>query len=73
MRDIIWTIIVIWLVWKLYDAFKSVKQRSQGINNNYQTNNQRKEGEVRIERNAGSSKTHYNADDAEYVDYEEVK
>lgn len=73
MRDIIWTIIIIWLVWKVYDAFKSVKQRNQAGNNHYQNYNKRREGEVKIEHNANSSKTHYKAEEAEYVDYEEVK
>ena len=72
MRDIVWTIIVIWFVWKIYDAFKSVskpKTQTQGFNKNqtYQ-----KEGEIKIDKNV-NMKSHFNPDDGEYVDYEEVK
>ncbi len=72
MRDIVWTIIVIWLIWKIYDTFKSMsksKTQTQGFNSktSYQ-----KEGEVKIEKNV-NLKSHFNPNDDEYVDYEEVK
>lgn len=69
MRDIIWTIIAIWIIWKVYDMFKSMsKIKTQPINRN----NQRKEGEIKIDKNV-KLKTHFNPNDAEYVDYEEIK
>lgn len=80
MRDVIWTIIVIWIVWKLYDAFTSfsrVKARStvnpygQAQQQTYRQNN-RREGEVKIE-NKVESKSHFKPDDGEYVDYEEIR
>ena len=72
MRDIVWTIIVIWLIWKIYDTFRSMpksKTQTQGFNSktSYQ-----KEGEVKIEKNV-NLKSHFNPNDGEYVDYEEVK
>jgi hypothetical protein len=71
VRDIIWTVIVIWVTWKIYDMFKNIsKSKPQPIkSNNY---NQKKEGEVRIEKNV-KQKTHFNSNDGEYVDYEEIK
>jgi len=72
VRDIVWTIILIWLVWKIYDAFKSMskpKTHTQGYNGNQ---SYQKEGEVKIDKNV-NLKSHFNASDAEYVDYEEVK
>ena len=72
MRDIIWTIIIVWVVWKIYDAFKSVsksKTQAQTFNGNQ---SYRKEGEVRIDKNV-DLKSHFNPNDGEYVDYEEVK
>ena len=72
MRDIVWTLIVIWLVWKIYDAFKSVskpKAQPQGYNGNQ---SYQKEGEVKIDKNI-NLKSHFNPNDGEYVDYEEVK
>lgn len=71
MRDIIWTIILIWLVWKIYNMFKGVsKTKTQPIHKN--TSQQRKEGEIRIEKNV-HQKSHFSENDGEYVDYEEIK
>lgn len=71
MRDIVWTIIVIWITWKIYDLFKSMsKTKTQPITqNNYK---QGKEGAVRIEEYV-KHKTYFNSSDGEYVDYEEIK
>lgn len=71
MRDIVWTVILVWLVWRIYDAFKSVSKShtSSGTQNNY---HQQKEGEVKIDKNV-DLKSHFNDNDGEYVDYEEVK
>lgn len=75
MRDIVWTVIVIWVVWKIYDAFKNVskiKTQNQGFNKNQNNYHHQKEGEVTIDKNV-NQKTYINPNDAEYVDYEEVK
>lgn len=76
MRDIIWTVIVLWIIWKVYDAFKTMskpKTQPQGFNNTQQSYNQRKEGEVKIENFAQKNKSHFKESDGEYVDYEELK
>lgn len=75
MRDIIWTVIAIWIVWKIYDAFKSMskpKVQTQGFNRNQNTYQHQKEGEIKIDKNV-NLKSHFNPNDGEYVDYEEVK
>ena len=71
MRDIIWTVIVVWVAWKIYDAFKNVaKTKNPKVNqNNY---NQTKEGEIKIDKNV-NQKSHFDPNDGEYVDYEEIK
>lgn len=49
--------------------FKNMsKVKTQPINRN----NQSKEGEIKIDKNV-QLKTHFNPNDAEYVDYEEIK
>lgn len=85
MRDIIWTIILVWLVWRIYEAFKGVSkmqaqrmnsrqnQYSQGSQHNYQQQNRRKEGEVRVDSAQSAHKPHFKPGDGEYVDYEEIK
>lgn len=77
MRDVIWTVIILWVVWKLYDAFKNVSKartqtQSQGGNSYQQNSYRQKEGEVRVDTSA-KPKTHFKPGDGEYVDYEEIK
>lgn len=72
MRDLIWTLIVIWLVYKLVAIFKT----------NNKTNNSEFFEENRTRRSTNNSSTkkdlkgalnkHLN-NEGEYVDYEEVK
>ncbi|MFN8117275.1 MAG: hypothetical protein U0W65_14250 [Bacteroidia bacterium] len=66
MRDLIWTIIVIWLVWKIYTLFASVKTQSKA------SSNHTKEGEIKVYTNY-NTRAHFNPKDAEYVDFEEIK
>lgn len=81
MRDIIWTVILVWLVWKIYDAFKGIsKMQAQRVNTRqnqhqqqYYQQNRRKEGEVSIDSAEPTHKPHFKPGDGEYVDYEEVK
>ncbi len=85
MRDIIWTVILVWLVWRIYDAFKGVsKMQAQRVNNHQNqqgtkhhsyTNQQsrRKEGEVKLDSTQSAHKPHFKPGDGEYVDYEEIK
>ncbi len=73
MRDIIWTVILVWLVWKIIDAFKGVSNmQAQRVNTQKQPY-RRKEGEVKIESTETSHKPHFKPEDGEYVDYEEIK
>lgn len=72
MRDLIWTIILIWIVWKVYEMFKRAPQKSKVSNSNTNNSNLRKEGEVKIETTV-QQKTYFGKNDGEYVDYEEVK
>ncbi len=86
MRDIIWTVILVWLVWKIYEAFKGISKmqtqrvnnqqtRQQGNNHTYYTNqqSQRKEGEVKLDSTQSAHKPHFKPGDGEYVDYEEIR
>jgi uncharacterized protein YxeA len=76
VRDIIWTIIVVWLIWKVFEAFKTLskpKTTTQRVYTN-QTNSytNKKDGEVKIEATNTTSKPHFKSGHGEYVDYEEV-
>jgi hypothetical protein len=75
VRDVIWTVIILWVVWKVYDAFKNVsKARTQthGDHSSQHNSYRQKEGEVRVDTSS-KPKTHFKPGDGEYVDYEEIK
>lgn len=75
MRDLIWTVIILWVVWKIIDAFKNVSKartQTQDFNSTRENAYRQKEGEVRVDINA-RPKTHFKPGDGEYVDYEEIK
>ena len=68
MRNTVWIAIVIWVVWKIYNAF-ALKANKHYINSDNPPEN---EGEVKIDKNV-KQKSHFSSNDGEYVDYEEVK
>ncbi|MBL7936318.1 MAG: hypothetical protein JNM51_10985 [Bacteroidia bacterium] len=67
MRDVIWTVIIVWVLWKLYDAFKHISKTKKTSFNEPQ-----REGEIKIDKNI-RQKAHFNPNDAEEVDYEEIR
>lgn len=73
MRDIIWTLILIWITWKIIAAIKTVSKAPPNNLNDYAQNQRRPEGEVKIDTTASNSKSHFKENDGEYVEYEEIK
>jgi hypothetical protein len=78
MRDVIWTIIIIWVVYKIIGIFRSSSAKKTVIFNKYETHNhttqQKPEGSVTVEKNAKDDKSpKANSTDGEYVDFEEIK
>lgn len=76
MRDIIWTLIVVWLIYKLVEIFKSLNVKRSYVNN-------QDRGE-QAQTNYNKSTGHDNKDikqavrqhinkTGEYVDFEEIK
>jgi hypothetical protein len=77
MRDVIWTIIAIWVVYQIYKIITAsrihVYQKHEHYHNH---NNNTREGEVKIDRqkNSSSETRKPNSDKGgEYVDFEEIK
>ena len=77
MRDIVWTIIGIWILWKILNAFKTMgtahknsayKQQDSG-----DTFSRKKEGEITVNHVNDQSKSPIDPKNTEYVDYEEIK
>ncbi len=76
MRDIIWTLIVVWLIYKLVDIFKASPKKSYANNSantnsqNYQSQNKssftaKKDPKEAIQKSADK--------EGDYVDFEEIK
>ena len=75
MRDIVWTIIIIWVVWKIYESFKTVTKPKTQQSYNTADNQKRSyhEGKTTVNSTDSKNKSHLDPNIGEYVDYEEVK
>jgi hypothetical protein len=76
MRDVIWTIIVVWVVYRIYEAIKSSRVYIYNRNEHTHNYNAPKEGEVKIDAKSQEHHTDRkpNSDKGgEYVDFEEIK
>ena len=76
MEEFFYTVIAIWVITRLFNAFSgsknSTRNYQQTNNNFYSQQQQKKEGEVNIEqKKAPESKIP--PTEGEYVDYEDVK
>lgn len=72
MRDVIWTIIAIWVVYQIYKIIKSSRVYVYQKHEHYHQNP--KEGEIKVDRQKDSTERKPNLDKGgEYVDFEEVK
>ena len=71
MRDVFYTLLGVWIVWRLLDGISSFKARQA---NNYGNTQQtkRKEGETSVDY-APPIKKKISDNEGEYVDYEDVK
>ncbi|MEI2759911.1 MAG: hypothetical protein V9G42_10835 [Bacteroidia bacterium] len=65
MRDVFYTIVVVWVVIQIYKSFIKPK------NNTTQRNTTRQEGDVTI--NTNTNNNNRNNNQGEYVDFEEIK
>jgi hypothetical protein len=76
MRDVIWTIIAIWVVYQIYRIITSSRIHVYQKHEHYHgQNTNTREGEIKIDRqNNASSERKPNSDKGgEYVDFEEIK
>jgi hypothetical protein len=75
MQEFFFTILAIWVIWRLFSSFSGSKPASrtyQQTNNNYYSEPKKQEGEVRIETKV-SPESKIPPTEGEYVDYEEIK
>ena len=71
MRDVFYTILIVWVVWKVIDSISTYNKRGGNSTNTGQSI-KRAEGETSVDY-VPPTKKKINDDDGEYVDYEEVK
>lgn len=69
MQEIFFTILVIWVLFKI---FGSVQVKTYTFNQNNYNNQKKQEGEVKVE-SQGKVSSKARDDRGEYVDFEEVK
>jgi hypothetical protein len=75
MRDLIWTLIVVWLVMRLIDLYRasvSRKTTSQSAGSTYQSRSSQQATYQDPEKLKKAVREHVNRE-GEYVDFEEVK
>ncbi len=72
MRDVFYTILVVWIVWRVFDSISTYRTKQGKSVNDSQQNNKRKEGETSIDY-APPTKKKISDNEGEYVDYEDVK
>lgn len=69
MRDIIWTIIVIWLIYKLIDVFKAISVKKAPVRSHAQPAQPLHHSKKDLQK---AMRNHLDKD-GEYVDFEELK
>ena len=73
MRDIIWTIIGIWILWKIIDAFRSYSSSRNTSNYRNQQRDNYQDNTQNTSQKPPQKKGELKPDAGEYVDYEEIK
>ncbi len=76
MRDVIWTIIICWVIWKLWSMIKSARtvviQKNEQHEHHHHYHSEQ-EGATKVEQlNSGKQKI-FRDTEGEYVDFEEIK
>jgi hypothetical protein len=72
MRDVFFTILAVWVLWKIFSGRIVTQSFTFNTQNNHPPEQEKKEGEVKIDYQKPSQKKKDN-DEGEYVDYEEIK
>jgi hypothetical protein len=73
MRDVFWTIIVIWLIYQLVNIFKGAGQKKKYVYNNSQAGTDKSSTQPSIKKDVKSAIKKHADKEGEYIDYEEIK
>jgi hypothetical protein len=69
MRDVFYTLLVIWIIWRIIDAINTSRSRSA----NKQSQFNGRDGDTTISYTPPETQKRKFPDEGEYVDYEEIK
>jgi len=72
-RDLIWTIIGLWILWRLIDAFRSISSSSKRKSSEQSYNDQYQNQQQTTYQKPPQKKGELKPGAGEYVDYEEIK
>jgi hypothetical protein len=73
MRDLIWTIIGIWVIWRIIEAFRSFSSSKRTQTTYTRQHNQQQDNTYNTTQDPPQKKGELKPDAGEYIDYEEIK
>ena len=73
MRDIIWTVIIIWVIWRVIEAFRTISSASNKARTGSDNSQTYTKNYTQNQQNTHPKKGELKSDAGEYVDYEEIK
>ena len=73
MRDIIWTVIIIWVIWRIIEAFRTISSTTRKVKQNMGNTQDDSQDANQNQQNAQPKKGELKSDAGEYIDYEEIK
>lgn len=73
MRDIIWTLIIVWFIYRLFELFKGVKQKNYVYSETRRDQAHYKAQTAQPKRDVKSAVNRSVDKEGDYVDFEEVK
>jgi len=71
MRDVFYTILIIWILWRIINSISRYRTKPGNVND-ASPNNKRREGDTSVDY-APPVKKRISDDEGEYVDYEDIK
>ena len=71
MRDVFYTILVVWIIWRIISAFSAYGNKHRTVGTDFRDNIP-EEGKTTIKHTPSINKK-ISDDEGEYVDYEEIK
>ncbi len=69
MKDVFYTILVVWIIWRIIDGLNTARSRDRKT----QSSSNKKVGETTIMYAPPETQKRKLPDEGEYVDYEEIK